>query len=340
MTPRLVNLLRDPETGEDLSLTAARQDSRGQIISGTLVSASGRAYPIREGIARFAAGGALQQTVHSFGDQWNRFNFIEFKRHWLNHTVKNTFETTDAFRGKLIVDAGAGSGAQALWMLESGARHVILLELSHSVDDVVRRNLESSPFRNWDIIQCSIDAPPLKPGSIDGIVICHNVIQHTPSVERTAHALFDLVAPGGEFVFNCYPKNDQGLLRKARFHLVYRPLRAVLSRMPFGVNYAYASTMAALRLIPALGSLLEKSGFCVRGEVLSGDGRRGLRHHFRAARLNTFDAFGSHQFQHLKTDAELRALVRSLQPDPQKIQNMDRYFQRPAPIGCALRIAR
>jgi hypothetical protein len=39
---------------------------------------------------------------------------------------------------------------------------------------------------------------------IDGFVYCHNVIQHTPSVEKTAHALYALTAPGCEFVFNCY----------------------------------------------------------------------------------------------------------------------------------------
>jgi len=71
------------------------------------------------------------------------------------------------------------------------------------------------------------------------------VIQHTPSVEKTAHALYALTAPGGEFVFNCYGLDD-----------------------------------------------------------------------------------------------EIRELVNTLQPDITKILNMDKYFLRPAPIGCALRIFR
>jgi SAM-dependent methyltransferase len=86
-----------------------------------------------------------------------------------------------------------------------------MMDLSHSVDDVVQRNLAG--FKNVDVIQCSIDAPPLRDQSIDGIVYCHNVIHHTPSVEMTAHALYALTAPGGEFIFNCYPLNDQGLVR-------------------------------------------------------------------------------------------------------------------------------
>ena len=106
-----------------------------------------------------------------------------------------------------------------------------MLDLSSSVDDVVQRNLAPSGFTNYDVIQCSIDAPPIAPKAIGGIVLCHNVIQHTPSVENTAAALFNIVG-GGEFVFNCYPKNDQGVLRWVRFHLIYEPLRWLLSHMP------------------------------------------------------------------------------------------------------------
>jgi ubiquinone/menaquinone biosynthesis C-methylase UbiE len=341
MNPQFVGLLRDPETGAPLVLANPQHDARGRVRSGELVAPSSRVYPIRNGIPRFVESDPdLTQTVDSFGDQWNHFNFVRFHTHWLQHTVRNTFGSADAFRGKVIVDAGAGSGAQAVWMLQSGARHVILLELSHSADGVARRNLEGSGFDNWDIIQCSIDRPPLAPESVD-LVICHNVIQHTESVERTAHALFRLVGPGGEFAFNCYPKNERGLLRWLRFHLVYTPLRAVLSRCPFRINLAYATMTAALRLTPFFGAALEKAGFCVQGEVLSPDGSpAGFRERFHATRLNTFDAFGSHTYQHLKTDDEMRALIRSLQPDSGKVRNVDRYFSRPAPIGCALRIMR
>jgi hypothetical protein len=54
--------------------------------------------------------------------------------------------------------------------------------------------------------------------------------------------------------------------------------------------------------------------------------------------MNTFDGFGSHTYQHHKTDAEIIALVRDLQPDASKVLNMEKYFLRPAPIGCALRV--
>jgi ubiquinone/menaquinone biosynthesis C-methylase UbiE len=340
MHPELVGSICDPATHAPLDLVDAELDARGRIDKGRLVGADGVTYSIRNGIPRFVSSDVSLGTVESFGNQWNFFNFIAFHTHWLQHTVRNTFGSPDAFRGKVIVDAGAGSGAQAVWMLQSGARHVILLELSHAVDGIIRQNLEASGFDNWDIVQCSIDAPPIRPRSAD-LVMCHNVIQHTPSVEVTAHALFDLVRPGGELVFNCYPLNDQGMWRWLRHHLVYRPLRAVLSRAPFRVNLAYATTMAALRQIPAIGPFLEKSGFCSQGEVLGTDGSvAGIRMRFHATRLNTFDRFGSHRYQHLKRDSEIIALVRSLQPDSSKVHNIEAYFARPSPIGCALRVSR
>jgi hypothetical protein len=113
--------------------------------------------------------------------------------------------------------------------------------------------------------------------------------------------------------------------------------------MPFAVIMLYARLMALLRLAPGFGAFLEKSGFCVMGDVpkLPGDSLWAYtKRRFKNTSLNTFDCFGSHQYQHLKTDDEMRTLVRALQPIPEKIRNMDKYFRRPAPIGCALRVSR
>lgn len=340
MTPRLLHYLCEPITKATLELVNASIDTEGHIQSGELVTPSGNRYPIINGIPRFVDF-VPTKTVESFGDEWNYFNFTEFKINWLSHTVANTFGTTDVFQGKLIVDAGGGSGAQTKWFAEYGARHVIMMDLAHSVDDVVKRNL--AEFKNIDVIQCSIDAPPLRDQSIDGIVYCHNVIQHTPSVEKTAYALYALTAPGGEFVFNCYPLNDKGFIRWTRFHLVYKSLRAVFSHMPFNVIMLYSRIMAILSLVAGLGWLLEKTGFCVTGDVpeLKGESRWAhMKRHFRSTCLNTFDNLGSHMYQHLKSDDEIRALVKELQPDMKKILNIDKYFLRPTPIGCALRIFR
>ena len=261
MTPYLMNFLCEPVTKSPLQLVDAIASADGNIHSGTLVSTSGQRYPIVNGIPRFVDL-VPTNTVASFGDEWNFFNFTDYKVNWLEHTVANTFGSPDVFEGTLIVDAGGGSGAQTKWFAEYGARHVIMMDLSHSVDDVVQRNLAG--LQNVDVIQCSIDAPPLRDMSIDGIVYCHNVIQHTPSVEKTAQALYALTAPGGEFVFNCYPLNDRGLLRWMRWHLVYEPLRSILSKMPFGVIVAYSLVLAVYAACRGWGFFSKSQVFACR----------------------------------------------------------------------------
>jgi 2-polyprenyl-3-methyl-5-hydroxy-6-metoxy-1,4-benzoquinol methylase/uncharacterized protein YbaR (Trm112 family) len=335
MNPDMLRYLCDPLDKSPLILVDGQKDLSGNIKEGMLVSAVGRRYPIRHGVPRFLSGDDEQATVESFGDEWNYFNFDDFKLNWLAHTVKNTFGSPAAFRGKVVVDAGAGSGMQSKWISEAGAARVIALELSHSVDGVMKENLKS--VANVDVVQCSIDRPPIRDGAIDGMVICHNVIQHTASVEETARALWRIVGPKGEFVFNCYPKNDLGLMRKIRW-AIYSGLRTILSKCPFRVRLVYAQLVSLLRFIPVLGLLLEKTHVMVRGDVPMGPNY--LARCYKAGVLNTFDWYGAHHFQHHKADDEIRALVDELQPDNTKVLNMDRYFERPPPVGIALRLVK
>jgi uncharacterized protein YbaR (Trm112 family)/SAM-dependent methyltransferase len=332
----LLDYLCDPVDKSELRIEDRVVDADGGIVAGRLVSAAGRVYEIRNGIPRFIQDTVATQAVHAFGDEWNYFNFDHFKLNWLAHTVRNTFGSPTAFENKLVVDAGAGSGMQSRWMREAGARRVIVLELSHSVDGVMSRNLKG--LDGVDIVQCTIDRPPLKDGCIDGIVICHNVIQHTPSVETTARALWALVAPGGEFAFNCYLQNTFTAPRRFRFWL-YQRLRRHLSRSSFNFLLGYAKTMAMLRFVPVLGLILERLCFVVRGEVPPGPHH--LRRAYRIAVLNTFDWYGTHAYQHHKTRDEIQRLVNELQPDTSKVSNLEDYLRIPAPpIGCAIRIAR
>lgn len=333
MKAKLLNYICDPYTKSDLTLVDPVCNAAGDIMEGVLVADSGQRYPIREGIPLFKEQDEIARTVDSFGDEWNHFNFDNFKINWLTHTVRNTFGGLEFFKGKVVVDAGAGSGMQSLWMSQAGAEYVIALELSHSVFGVMRKNL--AEVENVDIVQCSIDQPPLKDNVIQGMVICHNVIMHTPSVEKTAHALWRLVAKGGEFVFNCYPKNDKGVIRKIRLGL-YTLLRGFLSKRSFTFILNYARIMSMFRLIPILGILLEKSFFMVRGDVPKGPDY--FKRAYKSGVLNTYDCYGSHKYQHLKTDNEIKNLVAELQPDSSKVKNMETYFLRPQPIGCALRL--
>lgn len=120
MTPFLLNFLCEPITKDSLQMVNATTDVDGNIQSGELIAPSGKRYPIVNGIPRFVDE-VPTKTVESFGDEWNFFNFTDFKINWLSHTVANTFGTTDAFKGKLIVDAGGGAAHKP-----SGLRNMAL----------------------------------------------------------------------------------------------------------------------------------------------------------------------------------------------------------------------
>lgn len=339
MTPHLLPLLACPVTGAPLELKDAVVETNGTITSGTLVSAGNPnvTYPVINGIPRFVpqTGAATGNTVTSFGDQWNHFNFDKFSQHFAHHTIAHTFGKYTWFKGKSVVDAGAGSGMQTRWLAENGAAHVIALELSHSVDGVMTHNLKHLP--NVDIIQCSIDSIPLKTDAITGLVMCNNVIQHTPSVAATTAELWRITAPGGEMAFNCYTRNDDTPAQRARFH-VYSAARAVVSRLPFPLRLLHAHLMGALRFIPILGPLLEKADLMRRGDVPPGPtGLARVIQLYRAGVLNTFDYFGAHSYQHHHTFAELQHITGHLQPTPKPV-NAEAFYTAPQPIGILLRL--
>jgi uncharacterized protein YbaR (Trm112 family) len=338
MTPWLLDYLCDPADHGPLALKDARRDKKGRIISGVLVGRQGRKYPIIKGVPRFVPLG-LQASVDSFGDQWNHFNFDDFHLQWLGHTVKNTFGGPAWFKGKTVVDAGGGHGMQSRWMAEAGAARVICLELSHSVDGIIRSNLTGLED-TIAVVQCSIDAPPLKPACIgkNSLVICHNVIQHTPSVEKTARALWGMVGKGGEFAFNCYTRDDSTRLQRLRFG-IYSRVRRVVQSWPFWARWSYAHVLALLRFMPGLGWLLEKMNLVYRGDVRPGP--RYWRRVWRGTVVGTFDYFGAQTYQHHLTLAEQRRIAKALQPDEKKWRNAKAYFHtKPMPIGTALRLSK
>lgn len=129
MTPWLLDHLCDPESGEPLKLLDAVTSPTGQIVSGRLVSSTGN-FPIVDGVPRFVPQNGISKSVEAFGDEWNFFNYDQFKANWLKHVAIGSFGSPDYFKDKIVVDCGAGSGMQTRWIAEAGARRVIALELS------------------------------------------------------------------------------------------------------------------------------------------------------------------------------------------------------------------
>lgn len=113
---------------------------------------------------------------------------------------------------------------------------------------------------------------------------------------------------------------------------------------PSGKRFPISSGIPRfLDFVPGVGDFLEKSIFCVMGDVpriRAGSAWCFMKRRYQNTKLNTFDNFESYQYQHQKSDDKLRAWVWAIQPVMAKVANVDKYFMRPAPIGCTLRVSR
>jgi 2-polyprenyl-3-methyl-5-hydroxy-6-metoxy-1,4-benzoquinol methylase len=191
--------------------------------NGALTCPVGHAFPVRDGVPRFAES----RYSEAFGAQWLRYRrtqldsftgigtSAERARRCLGETLWNGLDGCD------VLEAGCGAGRFTEVLLDRGAR-VTSVDLSAAVD-ANRENFP--PNGRHRIAQADILSPPFHPRSFD-LVFCLGVVQHTPDPEETVAALYEQVRPGGWLVFDHYS-------RRLQWWLSTGPLfRAYLKRLP------------------------------------------------------------------------------------------------------------
>ena len=121
--------------------------------------------------------------------------------------------STKYFKNKTIVDCGAGSGWQSLWMAQAGAKFIFSIELSDSAMTMVKKITEWYRDKIF-VIQADLAFLPVNPlkTKVD-LVYCVNVIQHTKNPQKTLSKLSSLLRPESEFLFNIY-------LKRGKFYLI------------------------------------------------------------------------------------------------------------------------
>jgi len=90
----------------------------------------------------------------------------------------------------------------------------------------VEANFASNGHReNVLIVQADLRRMPFRPASFDKL-FCLGVLQHTPNVRRSFHALPPLVRPGGDVVVDVYRKTWKHLVSPKHY------VRLLTSRLP------------------------------------------------------------------------------------------------------------
>lgn len=265
-----VKYLKDPVDGSSLNLD-----------NGKLISKSKHTYKVIEGIPILLTNKTQSlKSVHSFTYEWEQFGLLFAKESWLNDLIKPLVGSDNFFNGKVVIDAGAGSGAQSRWMAEAGAQLIFSLELSGVIFSEHARTVKKYNDHIFPI-QCDIAYPPLnvKPD----IIYCMNVIQHTQNPERTFRALVGLMHDKTVFLFNIYDKDKNPPARL----LLIRFIRLITHFLPFPV-WKWISFFCILLLyllikIPLLSKIIPR--IYPTGKSFKGDW------------LNLYDLGGAHYYQ-------------------------------------------
>jgi SAM-dependent methyltransferase len=224
-----------------VSLNAHETDSDGHVITGTLTCAAcATSYPIARGIPRLIAGSAddrVTRTVEAFGFQWQRANplirnarisspelFLDFV-----HPIGAA-----AFAGKVVLDAGCGMGRFTLNAQKFGARLVIGVDLSDSVEAAFENTRH---LGNVVIVQADIFHLPV--ARVVGHAFSIGVLHHTPDPRAAFLSVVSTVVPGGRVSAWVYGREGNGWI----IHLL-DPIRRVTSRLPRRVLLAAAHVVA------------------------------------------------------------------------------------------------
>jgi ubiquinone/menaquinone biosynthesis C-methylase UbiE len=228
-----------------------------------------------------------ESTVESFGFQWT-FNTAMRTESDLRWRVAERFKVAPAvFAGKLVLDAGTGTGDQSRFISDQGAQ-VVSVDLSSAID-VAATKLRLRP--GWVGVQGDITVLPFSDQQFD-LVYCEGVIQHTQDSALTVRELCRVLKEGGMILATHYGKGKRwwGRIRIA-WHFA---LRRRFSRMERYKLLLLTGNLAALSYIPLLGKLLRLTTVSY-SEIMP---------NFKTTWTNTFDGYGNHSYQRVITPEE------------------------------------
>ncbi len=172
-----------------------------------------------------------KRTKQSFELEWGLFDYEKDKT-WelkgddlLTRFLKETDETKDSLRGKLIFDAGCGNGQLNQYIAKAGAI-VIGMDFSKSIERAYSQNREE----NAHFLQGDVQFPPLRHDQFDivhssGVLICTNNTEHSfsciePCVKKEGKLSVWLYHP-----------------RKNRIHNLFNFIRRFTSKLPLKFQY-------------------------------------------------------------------------------------------------------
>ena len=177
-----------------------------------------KGFPVVSEIPRFVP---KENYAESFGLQWNRFantqidSKVGTNRSEIRFREETLWNERD-LNGKLVLDAGCGSGRFSEIALKLGAS-LIAVDYSSAVE-ASKQNL-SAPDKL--IVQGDLAALPILDQTFD-FIYCIGVLQHTSEPARIVKELLRCLKVGGEITLTFYENSSWHVLWYSKY--VVRPL--------------------------------------------------------------------------------------------------------------------
>jgi 2-polyprenyl-3-methyl-5-hydroxy-6-metoxy-1,4-benzoquinol methylase len=186
-----------------------------------------REFPVREGIARFlpALSEDEQQVKEGFNVAYQHYRdsrYLHFTPALVDQWLDNVKLPKEFFKGKLVLDAGCGSGRWTYAMASLGAT-VVAVDLTDS--GVAAAHAATSAMDNVAVLQASLFQLPFRQESFD-FVVSWGVMHHTPNTKAAFDRIAPMVKKGGIFYAMVYEKHNPWKFVCTDF------LRRILQRFP------------------------------------------------------------------------------------------------------------
>jgi SAM-dependent methyltransferase/uncharacterized protein YbaR (Trm112 family) len=172
-----------------------------------------------------------RRTKESFAQEWAIYDYGSDKT-WdadadgmLNRFLKETDETFESLKDKIIFDAGCGNGHLNTLLAEKEVAN-IAMDFSNSVEKAYERNQHS----HVHYIQGDVQFPPVLFSYFD-IVHSSGVLIATNNTELSFSCLEPLVKKGGKLSVWLYH------YRKDFIHNLFNAIRKLTSRLPLRFQY-------------------------------------------------------------------------------------------------------
>jgi uncharacterized protein YbaR (Trm112 family)/ubiquinone/menaquinone biosynthesis C-methylase UbiE len=254
MKRRLLDFLVCPACQVPFNLTVISEDE-GEIVTGELKCTKCKAlFPVRQSIPRILPLGLSiesQDTADAFGWQWEKFVHItdvEINRDQFLDWIYPV--TAGTIKDSIVLDAGCGMGRFSRVASALGAKEVISVDISSSVNAA---NKNVAEFANIHVVQADLcwlplrKYPPLSEHVGLDFIFSIGVVHHMDNPEKGFHALARHLKEGGTISVWVYGfENNEWLVK------YINPLRiSVSSKLPRTILYSL-SFLITLFLQPLL----------------------------------------------------------------------------------------